>query len=144
MVTSGETSVISNLSARTMTKITNPMAIIVIMKNIWILWEIAKCDTLKWTEQMLLNELCRWPCCMQDVANLQFVNNALSLMLKKKKRKEMHICWGMPVERMDKYTLCVYVYKIWRILYSSIFKYFQMHSLFKLFHVQLFSCATQL
>ena len=44
----------------------------------------------------------------------------------------------------DKYTLCVYVYKIWKILYSSIFKYFQMHSLFKLFHVQLFSYATQL
>ena len=34
MVTSGETSVISNLSAGTMSKITNPIAIIVIMENI--------------------------------------------------------------------------------------------------------------
>lgn len=33
-VTSGETSVISNLSAKTITKIANPIVIIVIMKNI--------------------------------------------------------------------------------------------------------------
>ena len=50
----------------------------------------------------------------------------------------------MPVDRMDKYRLCVYVYKIEKILYSSTFKYFQMHLLFKVFHVQLFSFDAQL
>lgn len=120
------------------------MAIIVIMKNIWILWEIAKCDTLLWTEQMLLNEQCRWTCCMQDAANLQFVDNAVSSVLKKKKKKEMHICWGMPVERMTNTHFVFMSLKFERFSNCSIFKYFQMHSLFKLFHVQLFSYATQL
>lgn len=69
-------------------------------------------------------------------ANLQFVNNAISSVLKKKGNAYMHIT--------DKCTLCVYVYKILKILCSSIFKYFQTHSLFKVLHVQLFSYDTQL
>ena len=81
---------------------------------------------------------------MQDAANVQFVDNAVSSVLKKKKKKRNAYMLRYACRENDKYTLCVYVYKIWKILYSSIFKYFQMHSLFKLFHVQLFSYATQL
>lgn len=90
-----------------MTKITNPIAIIVVTKNIWILWEIAKCDTLMWTEQMLLKEQCRWTCCckIQQTFNLETMQYHQCAKKNKEERKQKHTCRGIPVDRMDKYIL---------------------------------------